>query len=577
MLIALLRTYLPRYRRSITGIIALQFLGALAALFLPSLNADIIDNGVTEGDIAYIIRIGAVMLAVALLQITCTISAVYLAARTATSFGAEVRRDVFRRVTGFSAREMGTFGAPSLITRNTNDVLQVQTLVLMSFTMLVIAPIMAVGGIIMALREEPRLSWLIAVSVPALAIAMGTIIARMIPGFRVMQSRIDAINQVLREQITGVRVVRAFVREPWESRRFATANEALTNTALGVGRLLALAFPIVMLIMNITSVAVIWFGGIEIDEGRMQVGSLTAMLSYLILILMSIMMVTFMASQVPRAAVSADRISEVLRTESTIVRAPEPRTDQPQPGRIEFRDVAFQHPGAEQPVLEHITFTVEPGTTTAIIGATGSGKTTVLQLIPRLIDATEGVIEVGGTNSRELEPTALRASIGYVPQRAFLFSGTISSNLRYGRADATDDELWDALRIAQAEDFVRALPQQLDSPVSQGGTTFSGGQRQRLAIARALVRQPGIYLFDDSFSALDVATDARLRAALASRISHAAVVLVGQRIATIRDAHQIIVLDAGRIVGMGTHEQLVASCGEYRETVESQMTTEGTP
>ncbi|GGC52844.1 ABC transporter ATP-binding protein [Hoyosella rhizosphaerae] len=575
MLIALLRTYLPRYRKPIAAIVILQLFGALAALLLPSLNADIIDNGVTQGDIPYIIRIGGIMLAVAALQITCSITAVYFAAHTATSLGADLRRDVFHQVNQFSAREMGVFGAPSLITRNTNDVLQVQTLVLMSFTLLVMAPIMGVGGIIMALREDLRLSWLIAVSVPALALSMGIIIARMIPGYRLMQIKIDAVNRVLREQITGARVVRAFVREPWETRRFATANNELTDTALRVGRLMAFAFPIVMLIMNVSSVGVIWFGGIEIDEGRMQVGSLTAMLSYLILILMSIMMVTFMASQVPRAAVCAERIHDVLSTESSIVTSPKPTADMPTPGIVEFRGATFCYPGAEKPVIHNITFTVTPGTTTAIIGATGSGKSTVLNLIPRLIDCTDGAVLVGGVDVKNLDPHLLRSNIGYVPQRAFLFSGTIATNLRYGRPDATDEELWDALTVAQAANFVRAMPLGLDSPVSQGGTTVSGGQRQRLAIARALVRAPQIYLFDDSFSALDVATDARLRAALKPRTTNSAVILVGQRIATIRDADQIVVLDGGAVVGTGKHDYLVATCAEYRETVDSQMIVEG--
>ncbi|AEF41450.1 Putative ABC transporter permease/ATP-binding protein [Hoyosella subflava DQS3-9A1] len=549
----------------------LQFVGAFAALFLPRLNADIIDFGVTRGDIPYIVRVGGVMLAVAAVQIVCLIGAVYLSAKTATAVGAAVRRDVFRRVSGFSAREMGLFGAPSLITRNTNDVLQVQTLIMMVLTMLVLAPVMCVGGIIMAVREEIRLSWLIAVSVPALAFTMGFIIAKMIPAYQVMQSRIDTVNRVLREQITGVRVVRAFVREPWEMKRFAHANNELTDTALRVGRLLAIAFPAVMLILNVTFVGVIWFGGIEISAGRMQVGSLTAMINYLMLILMSIMFVTFMASQVPRAAVCADRIMEVLSTPSSITYPADPVTAMPTPGTVEFRDTTFCYPGAEKPVIENISFTVTPGTTTALIGATGSGKSTVMHLIPRLIDATNGAVVVGGVDVRDLDPSVLRSSLGYIPQRAFLFSGTIASNLRYGKPDATDSELWEALEIAQAAGFVQAMPDGLDTAVAQGGTTVSGGQRQRLAIARALVRKPSVYLFDDSFSALDVATDARLRAALEPHTRNSAVLIVGQRIATIKNADQILVLEGGRIVGLGTHDQLVQTCAEYRETVESQL------
>lgn len=571
MLVTLLRTYLVQHRKALAGIVVLQFVGAFAALFLPRLNADIIDFGVTRGDIPYILRMGAVMLAVATVQIICLVGAVYLAAQTATAVGAAVRRDIFRRVSGFSAREMGLFGAPSLITRNTNDVLQVQTLIMMVLTMFVLAPVMCVGGIIMAVREEIRLSWLIAVSVPALAFVMGLIIAKMIPAYQQMQSRIDAVNRVLREQITGVRVVRAFVREPWETRRFAHANAELTETALRVGRLMALAFPAVMLILNVTFVGVIWFGGIEISAGRMQVGSLTAMINYLMLILMSIMFVTFMASQVPRAAVCAQRIVEVLRTTTSITRSPVPVTTMSAPGTVEFRDATFCYPGAEKPVIEGISFTVTPGTTTAIIGGTGSGKSTIVHLIPRLIDATDGAVLVGGTDVRDLDLDVLRASVGYVPQRAFLFSGTIASNLRFGNPHATDEELWEALEIAQAAGFVAAMPEGLDTSVSQGGTTVSGGQRQRLAIARALVRKPRIYLFDDSFSALDVATDARLRAALKPHTRNSSVIIVGQRIATIKDADQILVLEGGRMAGLGTHGELVETCAEYRETVESQL------
>lgn len=571
MLVALLRTYLRPHKRTIAGIVALQFVSTLAALYLPSLNADIIDLGVTRGDVPYIVRAGAVMLVVALAAAVASVYATYLAARVAMDFGAAARHDVFAAVTGFSAREVGRFGAPSLITRNTNDVLQVQQLVMMSFTLAVMAPIMCVGGIVMALREEIHLAWLVAVSVPALALSMGFIIARMIPGFRSMQVRIDAVNRVLREQITGIRVVRAFVREPAEEARFDDANGQLTQVALRVGRLMALAFPIVMLIMNVTLVGVIWFGGIEIDQGNMQVGSLTAMISYLMLILMSIMMVTFMASQVPRAAVCAERITEVVSAESTVLPPADPVTRLPHPGRVRFTGATFCYPGAQEPVLSDVSFLLEPGTVTAVIGSTGSGKSTLVNLVPRLVDVTAGSVEVGGVDVRRLDPAVLRAGIGLVPQRAFLFSGTVATNLRYGKPDATDAELWQALEVAQAADFVRAMPQGLDTPVSQGGTTVSGGQRQRLAIARAIVRRPRIYLFDDAFSALDLGTDARLRAALTPITADSAVLLVSQRIATIRDADQILVLEGGRVVGLGTHEQLLATCGEYRETVDSQL------
>jgi ATP-binding cassette subfamily B multidrug efflux pump len=571
VLLALLRTYLRPHRRRIAGIVALQFLATLAALYLPALNADIIDLGVTRGDVPYIVSTGGVMLAVSLVQVFATCAAVYLAAQVAMDFGAAVRHEVFAKVSAFSAREMGKFGAPSLITRNTNDVLQVQQLVMMSFTLAVMAPIMCVGGIFMAVREEFRMSWLIAVSVPALALSMGFIIARMIPGFRSMQVKIDAVNRVLREQITGIRVVRAFVREPLEERRFDDANQDLTQTALRVGRLMALAFPTVMLIMNVTSVGVIWFGGIEIDQGRMQVGSLTAMLSYLMQILMSIMMVTFMASQVPRAAVCAERINDVITTSSTVSPPDNPQRTLLRPGVVEVREATFCYPGAEKPVLSDISFRMEPGTVTAVIGSTGSGKSTLVNLIPRLLDVTKGSVEVGGVDVRRLDPSVLRSTIGLVPQKAFLFSGTVASNLRYGKKDASDEELWEALEIAQAADFVRKMPQQLQTPVAQGGTTVSGGQRQRLSIARAIVRRPDIYLFDDAFSALDLATDARLRAALKPVTATSAVLLVAQRIATIRDADQIIVLEEGRVVGVGTHERLLETCGEYRETVDSQL------
>ncbi|RIQ29567.1 ABC transporter ATP-binding protein [Jiangella rhizosphaerae] len=574
MLITLLRTYLRPYRRWLTAVVVLQFVGTLASLYLPSLNADIIDNGIARGDTGYIMRTGGWMLAATLLQITCTIGAVYFGAKTAMGFGRDVRAAVFHRVGEFSAREVGRFGAPSLITRNTNDVQQVQMLVLMSCTLLVTAPIMATGGVIMALREDVGLAWLLLICVPALIAGIALIVRRMVPGFRLMQERIDGVNRVMREQITGIRVVRAFVRERWERSRFAIANTALTETALYVGRLMALMFPWVMFVFNVSSVAVLWFGAGRVDDGQMQIGSLTAFLTYLIQILMSVMMATFMLVMLPRATVCAERIGEVLDTESSVVPPAEPVTTLPRRVSLELRGAEFAYPGAEAPVLRDVTFTVEPGTTTAIVGSTGSGKTTLVSLVPRLIDVTAGQVLVGGVDVRRLDPEALRERIGLVPQKAYLFSGTVASNLRYGNPSATDDELWEALRIAQAADFVAELPEGLDAPIAQGGTNVSGGQRQRLAIARALVRKPDIYLFDDSFSALDLATDARLRAALRPHTTDAAVLIVAQRISTIIDADQIVVLDDGAVVGLGTHAELLESSPTYAEIVESQLTAE---
>ncbi|WP_053205000.1 ABC transporter ATP-binding protein [Jiangella muralis] len=574
MLITLLRTYLRPYRRWLTAVVVLQFIGTLASLYLPSLNADIIDNGIARGDTGYIVRTGGWMLAATLLQITCTVGAVYFGAKTAMAFGRDVRAAIFHRVGEFSAREVGRFGAPSLITRNTNDVQQVQMLVLMSCTLLVTAPIMATGGVIMALREDVGLAWLLLVCVPALIAGIALIVRRMVPGFRLMQERIDGVNRVMREQITGIRVVRAFVRERWEQSRFAVANTALTDTALYVGRLMALMFPWVMLIFNVSSVAVLWFGAGRVDDGQMQIGSLTAFLTYLIQILMSVMMATFMLVMLPRATVCAERIGEVLDTESSVLPPSDPVTTLPGRVSLELRGAEFAYPGAESPVLRDVTFTVEPGSTTAVVGSTGSGKTTLVSLVPRLIDVTAGQVLAGGVDVRRLDPEALRERVGLVPQKAYLFSGTVASNLRYGNPDATDDELWEALRIAQAADFVEEMPEGLDAPIAQGGTNVSGGQRQRLAIARALVRRPAIYLFDDSFSALDLATDARLRAALRPHTTDAAVVIVAQRISTIIDADQIVVLDDGAVVGLGTHAELIETCPTYAEIVESQLTAE---
>jgi ATP-binding cassette, subfamily B, multidrug efflux pump len=571
MLIRLLRTYLTPYRGELTGVVVLQFISTMAALYLPSLNADIIDNGVTKGDTGYILSTGGMMLMVTLTQILCSVGAVFFGARVAMGVGRDLRASVLHQVGTFSAREVGHFGAPSLITRNTNDVQQVQMMVVMSCTILVMAPIMCVGGIIMALRQDLNLSWILGVSVPLLVVSMGFLIARMVPGFRVMQGRLDAVNRVLREQITGIRVVRAFVREPYEVERFGDANRELTETALGVGRLMALMFPLVMLISNVTSVAVIWFGGHQINEGSMQIGSLTAMLSYIMQILMAVMMATFMAVMLPRASVCAERISEVLDTDSSVIPPENPIRELKDPGVVELRGAQFQFPGAEEPVLRDITFRAEPGKTTAIIGGTGSGKTTLLNLIPRLIDSTSGSVSVGGVDVRDIDTELLCSVIGLVPQKPYLFSGTVATNLRYGNPEATDEWLWECLEIAQAADFVRAMPEGLDTPVAQGGTTVSGGQRQRLAIARALVRKPQIYLFDDSFSALDLTTDARLRAALRPVTQDACIVVVAQRISTIVEADQIIVLDDGAIVGIGTHDELVVSCPTYGEIVASQL------
>ena len=574
MLIRLLRTYLAPYQRPITGLLVLSIAGTMAALLLPSLNAAIIDEGVAKGDVAFIWRTGRMMLAVSLVQVGCSIWATYLGAKTAMSFGRDVRGSIFERVLSFSSRELNHFGAPSLITRNTNDVQQVQMLVLLSSTMFVAAPITMIGGIIMALRTDVGLSWLVAVAMPVLAISIFLVIRKMRPLFRLMQTRIDIVNRVLREQITGIRVVRAFVREPYETARFARANAELTDTATSVGRYMASIFPIVMFILNVSSVAVLWFGARRIDAGDMQIGALTAFLTYLIQILMSVMMGTFLLMIAPRAAVCAERIQEVLGTESSVVPPSHPITELRTSGVVAFENTEFTYPGAESPVLRDISLTAEPGQTTAIIGSTGAGKSTLISLIPRLFDATGGSIRVDGVEVRDCDPELLWSRIGLVPQKAFLFSGSVGSNLRYGKPDATDEELWRALRVAQAEDFVREMPGQLDASIAQGGANVSGGQRQRLSIARVLVKRPAIYVFDDSFSALDVATDARLRAALKRETADAAVIIVGQRVATIADADKIVVLEHGEIVGCGTHEELLAHCPTYAEIVDSQLSAE---
>ena len=574
MLLRLLRTFLRPYRRWLLGVAGLQFVATIAALFLPSLNADIIDNGVARGDTGYIARTGLVMLAVALVQIAATVAAVYCGARTAMGLGRDVRAAVFHRVGSFSSREIARFGAPSLITRNTNDVQQVQMLVLLSCTLMVSAPIMMAGGVIMALREDIGLSWLLGVSVPALLAGLGVVIYRTIPSFRLMQVRIDAVNKILREQITGIRVVRAFVREPFETRRFETANLEVTEVALRVGRWMATTFPLVLLILNVSSVAVLWFGGQRVDAGAMQVGSLTAFLAYLIQILIAVMMATFLVVMVPRAAVCADRIAEVLDTESSVVPPPAPVTELRGPAALRFSGVEFSYPGASEPVLRSISFAAEPGRTTAIIGSTGAGKSTLLRLAPRLFDVTGGEVSVAGVDVRRLDPELLWSRIGLVPQEGYLFSGTVASNLRYGRPDATEAEMWAALETAQARAFVEEMPDGLEAAIAQGGTNLSGGQRQRVAIARALIGDPEIYLFDDSFSALDLATDRRLRHALRPVTREAAVVIVAQRVSTILGADQILVLEGGVVVGLGRHEELLAGCGTYREIVESQLGAE---
>jgi len=574
VLISLLRTYLRPYKKPLLAVLVLQFFGTLAALYLPTLNADIIDNGVAKADTQYILRIGGVMLAVTLVQVVCTIAAVFFGARSAMGFGRDARAAIFHRVGSFSAREVTQFGAPSLITRTTNDVQQVQMLVLLTCTMMVAAPIMCVGGIIMALRQDVGLAWLIVVSVLVLVVAIGLIVSRMVPQFRRMQTRLDSVNRVLREQITGIRVIRAFVREPMERTRFARANGELTDTALAVGRLMALMFPTVMLVLNVSSVAVLWFGGHRIEAGQMQVGSLTAFLSYLAQILMSIMMATFMLVMIPRAAVCAERLKQVLDTESSVVTPEHPVDVVSSRGTLEMRGATFQYPGAENPVLCDISFEAKPGQLTAVIGSTGSGKTTLVSLLPRLFDATAGSVLVDGVDVTQLDPELLHARIGLVPQKAYLFSGTVASNIRYGKPDATDDEVWEALRITQADAFVRSLTEGLGAPVAQGGTNFSGGQRQRLAIARAVIRRPEIYLFDDSFSALDLATDARLRAALRPITRESTVLIVAQRVSSIVDADQILVLDDGMLVGIGTHSELLESCPTYAEIVQSQLPAE---
>ncbi|MEU9288043.1 ABC transporter ATP-binding protein [Streptomyces sp. NPDC048275] len=572
MLIRLLRTHLSPYKKPIALLVLLQFLQTCATLYLPTLNAHIIDNGVVEGDTGYILSFGALMIGISLIQVICNIGAVYYGARTASALGRDVRAGVFDRVQSFSAREVGHFGAPSLITRTTNDVQQVQMLALMTFTLVVSAPIMCVGGIVLALGLDVPLSGVLVAVVPVLGVCVALIVRRLRPLFRAMQVRLDTVNRVLREQITGNRVIRAFVRDDYEKDRFRHANAQLTEVSLGTGRLLALMFPIVMTVVNLSSIAVVWFGAHRIDSGGMQIGDLTAFLAYLMQIVMSVMMATFMFMMIPRAEVCAERIQEVLDTSSSVVPPTAPVMELRRHGHLEIRGAGFHYPGAEEPVLKSVDVVARPGETTAVIGSTGSGKSTLLGLVPRLFDATDGEVLVDGVDVATLEPKLLARTVGLVPQKPYLFAGTVATNLRYGNPDATDEELWHALEVAQAKEFVERLENGLDSPIAQGGTNVSGGQRQRLAIARTLVLRPEIYLFDDSFSALDYATDAALRAALAEETAEATVVIVAQRVSTIRDADRIVVLDEGRVVGTGRHHELMADNETYREIVLSQLT-----
>ena len=574
MLVRLLRRHLRPYTGLLLCVLVLQFAQVMASLYLPTLNADIIDKGVATGDTGYIWRMGAFMLVVSVGQGVCSVAATYLAARSAMSMGRDLRGEVFERVSGFSEREITAFGAGSLITRNTNDVQQVQMLVMMGCTMLVTAPVMAVGGIIMAITRAPSLSWLIGVSVPVLLVAVGLIVGRMLPLFRSYQDKLDAINRVMREQLTGIRVIRAFVREEAETERFEDANTDIARVGERVGRLFVLLFPLVMLVLDVTIVGVIWFGGHRVGDGDVEVGTLIAFMSYLMQILMGIVMASFMTIMIPRAAVCAERISEVLATAPTITSSPDAVDTFPAPGTVEMRDVTFVYPDADARVLAEVSFTVQPGTTTAIVGSTASGKSTVVRLLSRLLEASSGQVLIGGTDVREADPEALWAQMGLVPQQPFLFAGTVASNLRLGREEATDDELWKALEVAQAKDFVSAMDGGLEAAIAQGGTNVSGGQRQRLAIARALVRRPDILIFDDSFSALDVSTDARLREAMGPATAGITKVIVAQRVSTITEADQILVLDGGHLVGSGTHTELLATCPVYREIVTSQLGAE---
>ena len=570
MLLSLLRKYLRPYYGRVWIVAALQLISTLASLLLPSLNGDIIDRGVAVGDTGFILVTGLEMLGISAVQIACSLGAVYIGAKVAMSYGRDLREGIVHHVGSLSAREVGKIGAPSLITRTTNDVQQVQMLVMVATTMIISAPIMCVGGIVMALREDVALSKLLLVCIPALAGSVGVIIWRMIPLFRAMQPKLDAVNRVLREQITGMRVVRAFVREPVEAQRFDVANGELIAFGLRIGKLQALMFPLVLLVFNASNVAVLWFGSHRIADGSLEIGALMAYISYLMQILVAVMMTTFTSVMIPRAAACAERIQEVFAIDPSVAPPAAPIVPAEKTSVVELRGVEYKYPGAAAPVLANISFVAKPGQVTALIGATGAGKTTLLELIPRLGDSTAGTIFVDGVDVRDREPEELWARIGVVPQRAYLFTGTVASNLRFGNPDATDEQLWSALEVAQARDFVEAMPQKLESPIAQGGTNVSGGQRQRLAIARALLREPGVFLFDDSFSALDLGTEATLRAALKARTRDATVILVAQRVASIVDADQILVLDNGTLVGKGTHAELLATCPTYVEIVQSQ-------
>ena len=573
-MIRLLRAYLPEVRPLLVAVLIFQAGQALFNLLLPRVTARLIDDGVVPGDQGAIWSTGGLMLGVTLAQALCLVCGVYFAARASMSVGREIRKDLFHQVTGFSAQEVGRFGPPTLITRITNDVQQVQIMVQMACMTAVMAPITIVFGVAMALREDVGLSAVLLVAMPILALVVAGLMSQLHPAFTAMQDRIDDVNTVLREQITGLRVVRAFVREPSERERFGEANAGLTGTALRTGRLMAVMFPLIISVQNGASVAVIWFGASRVDSGATSIGSLVAFLGYIVLVLMSVMMASFMFIMLPRAAVSGQRIMEALSTDSTVVAPASPVTGVERRGHLELRSVVFGYPGAEEPVVKEVSFTAVRGTTTAIIGSTGSGKTTLLNLVPRLYDVTGGAVLVDGVDVREFGLDDLWSRIGLVPQKPFLFSGTIADNLRYGKGDATEEEMWQALTVAQASDFVAAMPGGLEAAIAQGGTNVSGGQRQRLAIARALIRKPDIYLFDDSFSALDLATDARLRAALVPYTSGATFVIVAQRVSTIIDADQIVVLEGGEVVGRGTHHQLIDTCDTYVEIVESQRSVE---
>jgi ATP-binding cassette subfamily B protein len=571
MLTRLLRTYLRPYTRQVVVVVALIVVQTVGNLYLPNLNADIINNGVVEGNLHYILRTGGVMLAITLILGVIAVIAVYWASRISMGAGADIRGAVFTRVQAFSGRDMDRFGTPTLITRNTNDIQQIQLFLQMALTMMVIAPIMSIGGVILAIKEGAALSPLLGVAVPVMALFIGVVLVVVVPQFRTMQVKIDRINQVLREQITGVRVIRAFVRSRSEAQRFSDANADLTSTALRVNRAFALTIPTMMAILNLSSVAVLWFGGRLVSEGTMPIGNLTAFLTYILQILMAVMIAVMVAILLPRAMASAERVEQVLDTVPTITDPPRAMKPAVVTGLVQFENVTFGYPGSERPVLEDLFFMLRAGETSAIIGGTGSGKTTLLNLIPRFFDATSGTVLVNGVDVRDQEQEELWSSIGLVSQTAFLFSGTVASNLRFGSPEATDAELWHALEIAQARDFVAAMPGNLEAPIDQGGTNVSGGQRQRLSIARAIVKQPRVYLFDDCFSALDASTDARLRAGLKAGTRNASLVIVAQRVSTIMHAERIIVLEDGHVAGMGTHAELLASCDPYREIVVSQL------